>query len=264
MVSFLPWAGPRPTSRPRGPRPASELGGVDDARQLDEGHDGEHDQDQGGGDRPADLQARVAVDLGRHGALLGPELDHRVQQRALDDDEHDGRDVQDDPVQRGDLVGVRRSPGLRGDEVGQRRRSEHQRADNGERHGQAESGKRPAAALGVVACGLKAADSIHGRGQFVAARSRPGHAGRPGRDLGRDRQRIAPVETPILPALACIEGHHESPHGPSSRPAWRPPSCVAVCGWRPAPVLAAAGLAPLAASRRPCPPAGAARRPCAC
>ena len=71
-------------------------------------------------DRPADLEAGVAVDLGGDGALLGPELLDRVDQRALDDDEHDRRDVEHDLVQRVDLVGVRRAARLGGDEVGQR------------------------------------------------------------------------------------------------------------------------------------------------
>jgi hypothetical protein len=44
-----------------------------------------------GADRPADLQARVAVDLRGDGALARAELEQRVDQRALDADEDDDR-----------------------------------------------------------------------------------------------------------------------------------------------------------------------------
>ena len=85
---------------------------VADAGELDERDDGEDDEDQRGADRPADLQARVAADLGGDGALARPELEQRVEQRALDADEDDERDDEDDLVERVDLVGVRRAAGL--------------------------------------------------------------------------------------------------------------------------------------------------------
>ena len=47
----------------------------------------EDDEDDGGAERPADLEARVAADLRGDGALAGAELDERVEQHALDADE---------------------------------------------------------------------------------------------------------------------------------------------------------------------------------
>ena len=63
-----------------------------DVVELDERDDPDHHEDERGADRPADLQARVAVDLGGHGALARAELDQRVDERALDADEHDDAD----------------------------------------------------------------------------------------------------------------------------------------------------------------------------
>jgi hypothetical protein len=90
---------------------------VADVVEHDERHDGEDDEDRGGAERPADLQARVTADLLRHRVLARPELDERVEQHALDADEHDHGDREDDLVERVDAVGVRRAAGLRGGEV---------------------------------------------------------------------------------------------------------------------------------------------------
>ena len=108
--------------------------------ELGEREGGQHDEDQRGADRPADLQPRVAADLGGDGALARPELDQRVEQRALDADEDDERDAEDELVERVDLVGIgraaalgrqrsprrprRRRPGARAGRRGRRRRGD--------------------------------------------------------------------------------------------------------------------------------------------
>ena len=60
-----------------------------DAGQLDEREDRDEDEDHEGADGPADLELRVAVDLGRDQALAGAELEQRPQQRPLDAHEDD-------------------------------------------------------------------------------------------------------------------------------------------------------------------------------
>ena len=145
IVSFLPFGGvgavveavstPSASWRPSAPL----FGGFWIDAELREGDGGEHDEDQRGADRPGDLQARVAVDLRGDAALLGAELDQRVEQRALDDHEHDDRDVEDDLVERVDLVGVRRPTRFRGEEVGERAAGEDERAGRREQQGRDEA-----------------------------------------------------------------------------------------------------------------------------
>ena len=55
------------------------------------------------------------------GALAGAELEQRVEQRALDAQEDDDRDDDHEPVERVDVVGVRRAAGLGGDRARRRR-----------------------------------------------------------------------------------------------------------------------------------------------
>jgi hypothetical protein len=62
------------------------------------------------------LQARVAADLGGDGALASAELDERVDEPALDQDEDHQRDVEGDLVEVVDVVGVRRPARQRGEE----------------------------------------------------------------------------------------------------------------------------------------------------
>ena len=95
------------------------LGGILDAGQLDEGDGGDEDEDHRGADRPADLEPRVAVDLGRHAPAAGLELEHEPDQQALDPDEHDGRHDQDQQVQLGDVVRVGRRTVREEDEPGE-------------------------------------------------------------------------------------------------------------------------------------------------
>ena len=135
---------------------ALELGGLMMLPSFDERHHGQDHEDHGGPDGPTDLELGVAVDLGRHRVLLGAEPVHRVDQRALDEHEHHRGDVQDDHVQRVDLVGVRRAPGLGGDEVRERARREHEREDRGRQRCAHEPGGA-AAALGVGSVGSQGA-----------------------------------------------------------------------------------------------------------
>ena len=82
--------------------------------QVEEGDHGEDDQDQGRAHGPAQLERRVAADLGGLGAAAaGPVLDQRPDQRALDDQEDHDRDVERDLVEGVDVVGVRRAARLR-------------------------------------------------------------------------------------------------------------------------------------------------------
>ena len=83
------------SSAPSGP----EFGGFWIEESLANVSDRERHEDHRGADRPADLQARVAVDLRGDRALAGAELDQRVEQRALDGDEDDERDDQRDLVE---------------------------------------------------------------------------------------------------------------------------------------------------------------------
>ena len=119
-------------------------------------------------------------------ALLGPEPVERVDQRALDDHEHDGRDVEDDLVQRGDLIGVRRAPGLRGDEVRQRARCQQQRNGSDGRQRQCHAPQPRIGArrgLASVTAWRKAPHSIQERG---GSRRRTGaYRAPPGRAIGR-------------------------------------------------------------------------------
>ena len=82
----------------------------------------EDHEDHRGAHGPADLEVRVAVDLGGDAALAGAELDQRVEQRALDADEDHDRDREDDLVERVDGVGVRRAARLGRQRVGERAR----------------------------------------------------------------------------------------------------------------------------------------------
>ena len=87
-----------------------------DRAELGERQHRERHEDHRRSDGPADLQAGVAADLRRHGALARAELDQRVDQRALDRHEDHERHIQRDLVEAVDLVGVRRSARLRGEE----------------------------------------------------------------------------------------------------------------------------------------------------
>ena len=130
-VSFLPFGGVGALSEADSRRPLeSELGGLTMLGSLMKVTTVSTTRISAAADGPADLQSRVAVDLCRDGVLLGPELEHRVDQRALDDHGHDGGDVQDDLVQRLDLVRVRRAARLGRDEVGHRGRREDQGGDD--------------------------------------------------------------------------------------------------------------------------------------
>jgi hypothetical protein len=126
IESLLVSSAPSATLRPPGP----DAAGV----QLREGDHGERDQDDGRADGPADLQPRVAVDLNRNPALALAKAHERVQQRALDADEHHDRDIQRDVVEVRDLVRVWRATRLGCDEVREgvrrkdRRRHERRRA----------------------------------------------------------------------------------------------------------------------------------------
>ncbi len=113
-----------------------------DVVEQDEGEHGQEDQDRRGADRPADLELRVAVDLRRHAALAGAELDHRVDQQALDADEDHEPDQRDQDVERPDGVRVRRAGGLGQEPAGGRRGSQDEAADH---HG-AEQRAQPAKA----------------------------------------------------------------------------------------------------------------------
>ena len=98
------------------------VGRVADVAQLDERQHAEDHEDHGGADRPADLQAGVAADLRRDGALARAELEQRVEERGLDPDEdHDG-DGQDVLVERVDVVRVGRPTRLGREQVGRRGR----------------------------------------------------------------------------------------------------------------------------------------------
>ena len=90
-----------------------------DPGQLDEGDDGDEDEDHRGADGPADLEARVAVDLGGHAPAAGLELDQEPDQRALDADEDDQRHHEDQRVELGDVVRVRRRAALGEEDPGE-------------------------------------------------------------------------------------------------------------------------------------------------
>jgi hypothetical protein len=89
-----------------------------DVAELDEGDDRDDDEDQRGADGPADLQARVAADLGRHGALARAELEEGVDEGALDGDEHDDAQREQQLEQAVDVVGVGGAAVLGREEVG--------------------------------------------------------------------------------------------------------------------------------------------------
>ena len=94
--------------------------------------------------------------------LLGAELVDRVDERPLDDHEHDRGDVEDDLVQRVDLVGVRRAAGLRGDEVrasATAARSAARRPRRGRRASEEPCG----GGAGVERRGARRRHSIHGQ-----------------------------------------------------------------------------------------------------
>ncbi len=149
------------------------VGRVADAREHGERHDGEHDEDHGGAERPADLQARVAADLRGHRVLARAEPDQRVEQDALDADEDDRRDREDDLVERVDVVGVRRAARLRRDEVRRCARGEHEGACQPR-----EEREREDAAAGSKAGGSQGGGhSIHAAA-MCCARAARGH--RPG------------------------------------------------------------------------------------
>ena len=142
-----------------------------------ERHDREHDEDNRGADRPADLELRVAANLRCNGVLASTELDQRVEQNALDTEEHDGRDREDDLVERVDAVGVGRPAGLRRPQVGggpaRQRKQSHQRRSKG----QGED-----AAAGARTCGGQGGGhSIHAAAECclrLGARSTPSRSNR--------------------------------------------------------------------------------------
>ena len=94
--------------------------------------------------------------------FLARNLIERVEQRTLDDHEHDDRDVEDDLVQRVDLVGVRRPTRFRGEEVGERAAGEDERAGRREQQGRDEA----AAERGFRSQG--GADSTHGAAECAS------------------------------------------------------------------------------------------------
>jgi hypothetical protein len=122
-----PAVGRQALGRPAGDEdPVGELGAVGagvrriaDGAELGEGDHREHDEDDRGAERPGDLEAGVAADLGGDGPLAGPELEERVEQRALDPEEHHDRDGQDELVEGVDLIGVRGPSRFRRDRVGE-------------------------------------------------------------------------------------------------------------------------------------------------
>ena len=130
--------------------------------ELDEGHDGEDDEDHRGADRPADLQARVAVDLRRHGALARLELEQRLEQRALDAEEDDERDREDELVERVDVVGVGRAGVVLRGEEGPERRGGEQQGEDHRGHGRN--------------CGATGQHAQHGRHEAPQCIDRPGRA----------------------------------------------------------------------------------------
>src|ERR1035441_8200042 len=92
------------------------VGRILDRAELGEREHGQRQQDHGGGGRPADLQAGVAADLRRDRALARAELDQRVHQAALDQDEDRQRYVERDLVEAVDVLGVGRTARQRGEE----------------------------------------------------------------------------------------------------------------------------------------------------
>ncbi len=118
-----------------------EFGGLRMLVELDEGEGGQDDEDERGADRPADLQARVAADLGRHEPLARAELDQRVEEGALDADEDDDRDGEDQLVERVDLVGVGRAPALGRERIGESGAGEGQQRGQGDEDGEGEAAR---------------------------------------------------------------------------------------------------------------------------
>ena len=167
--------------------------------------------------------------------LLGAELVQRVDERALDDHEHHRRDVQDDLVQRVDLVGVRRAARLGGDEV--RQRARRARTSNTSRASdRAARQPRPRTGCARRRRAWRRRRRIARRRHSI---SRGGPARRPS-PRGRGRRRrggsAAPesLERPFGPSLAASlysrpcerHGPFERRPGPSSRRGSPRPSCA--------------------------------------
>ena len=84
----------------QGPRPGRALGPQNRLDRRHGDHDENHDRRQG----PRDLQQRVAVDPRRRRlSRTGPIPDGDVDQEALDNDEHAGREPQEEPEEPIDL-----------------------------------------------------------------------------------------------------------------------------------------------------------------
>jgi hypothetical protein len=90
-----------------------------DVVEVDESHEREHDDDRRGRDRPADLERRVAADLGRRwAAAAAPVAPDRPDQRPLDDQEDDDPDVEGDALERVYVVCIGRAPRIRRERTG--------------------------------------------------------------------------------------------------------------------------------------------------
>src|SRR3954469_4302376 len=109
-----------------------------DPRQEDERDHRQDHEDARGAERPADLERRVAPDLGRRRAAPAPaELDQRVDEQRLHAEEDDHPDDEGDQVERLDLDGVRRpAVVLRNERSGERDGGRHEhRRDGAEERG---------------------------------------------------------------------------------------------------------------------------------
>src|SRR3954463_6792360 len=115
---------------------------VADVVELEEREGGQDHEDERGADRPADLQPRVAADLGGDEPLARAELEQRVEEGPLDAEEDDHGDGEDQLVERVDLVGVRRAPALRRQRVGEGGAGEDQQRGQGDEDGEGEATRR--------------------------------------------------------------------------------------------------------------------------
>ena len=95
-----------------GDRVGAGGGRVADVVQEDVGDDRDHGHDRAGGHGPAQLERRVARDLGRLAAAPRPEAEQRVEEDRPDRPDHRQADEEDDLVEVVDLLRVLRRPGL--------------------------------------------------------------------------------------------------------------------------------------------------------
>src|ERR1700691_47605 len=87
-----------------------------DRGELGKRESGQSQQDYRGAHSPADLKARVAVNLGCHGALARADAEQGVAERPLDQHEDHERHIQRDLVEAVDLIGVGGPARLGGEE----------------------------------------------------------------------------------------------------------------------------------------------------